>query len=152
MIWQAKFHARENLATALGRLLVNSPQTRELVENADILMPVPMSPFRTLTRGYNHSESIARVVSRECNISMNLNWRRRHRKPQHRLKRHERLKHLHGTFRAPKNVQGKRVLVVDDVVTTGATFHESARSLYAAGATQVDCIACAYADWSYVES
>lgn len=112
----------------------------------DVVVPVPLHPTRYLTRGYNQAERIARPLARllgkPCRLLL-----RRHRvtRPQARLRRQKREKNLEGVFRRRRGrrIDRQKVLLVDDVVTTGATLRAAAKALRKAGSGPVIAVAIA---------
>lgn len=112
----------------------------------DFVTAVPVSRRRRKTRGYNQSELIARRAAdllalpyRESLVKTADN------REQHRLAKQERHRNVQGVYSAAQKgvVQGARILLVDDIVTTGATLGECAKVLYLAGAQSVCCAAIA---------
>jgi len=116
----------------------------------DLVVPVPMHPLRETWRGTNHSEEIAAEIARLINVPMDpLAVRRRRRTPQ-QSRRHGvqlRLKNVENSFDVPDfdEVRAKRILLVDDVMTTGATVATCARALKDAGAAEVHVLTVARA-------
>lgn len=139
-----KYRGKVVLAAALGRLLRQAwPCTPEV----DVLMPVPLHPSRLRAREYNQALLLADEANRDLCIPLvydNL-VRVRATPPQTELSRTERLANLRRSFavRRPEDVAGKRVLLVDDVMTTGTTFNECAKALRKAGAADVYAVALA---------
>ena len=109
--------------------------------SADVVVPVPLHPDRRRERGYNQAESIARPLAKKLGIRVDtrLLMRTKPRPPQLLLSRSERWKSVHGTYATTEGakVDKLRVLLVDDVMTTGATLDACARSLKKAGASRV---------------
>lgn len=118
-------------------------------QNIDILSWVPVSRLRKLKRGYDQSELLARAIAKEldCDIIPVLK-KIRHTPPQSGIRdaAHRRA-NVRGSYRAktPSILAGKRILLIDDVVTTGATGSECARVLLTAGAEEVYLAAVAAA-------
>jgi ComF family protein len=110
-------------------------------------MPVPLHTRRLRERGFNQSLLLARQVSRKRSIPLNFTalWRSRQTQPQTQLSGPERQKNVRGAFevRNAEAVAGKRVLLIDDVFTTGATVQECAKALLDAGAERVDVLTLA---------
>lgn len=106
----------------------------------DIVVPVPLHVRRRRERGYNQAALLARGLARRLDVPMrNPLWRIRATSTQTRLSATQREANMRGAFTVfrPKSIQGKRILLVDDVMTTGATVNECARTLKKAGAKAV---------------
>lgn len=118
------------------------------MERCDALAPVPLHPRRLLVRGFNQSRELARLISSRHGLPI---WDRallrvRRTTPQMRLAREERAHNIRGAFAAGAGeVSGAALLLVDDIMTTGATLEECARTLLAAGARRVDALVLARA-------
>lgn len=115
----------------------------------DVLVPVPLHPTRYRERGYNQAELIASVISQTLAIPLlpqNL-LRCRHTQNQARIGRKERWTNIQGAFtiRHSKKFLNRRVLLIDDLLTTGATASEAARVLKETGAARVDVVTVAIA-------
>ncbi|MBQ2668753.1 MAG: ComF family protein [Clostridia bacterium] len=109
----------------------------------DCIVPVPISRERMRERGYNQSALLAEALSKETGIPCRLLLEKTvHNQTQHRLSAKEREKNVRGVYRA-EDCTGLRILLVDDIVTTGATVRECSRTLYAAGAAHIDVVCCA---------
>ncbi len=123
---------------ALATLLAQALSTR-LVGDADLIIPMPLAPQRLLSRGFNQALEIARVVSRVTGVPLAANACRRVRDsaPQASLPWRERAQNIRGAFVCDADLHGRRVAVIDDVMTTGATLNELARNLRRAGALEV---------------
>jgi ComF family protein len=139
-----KYRGKVVLAGALGALL---RRARLPLPDADILMPVPLHPSRLRAREYNQSLLLADELNRDLRLPLvydNL-VRLRATPPQTELSRTARLKNLRRCFavRRPADVDGRRVLLVDDVMTTGTTVNECARALRKVGAADVYVVALA---------
>jgi ComF family protein len=106
----------------------------------DLIMPLPLHPRRLAERGFNQAAEIARVLSRLCDLRMNTQFARRVRNtaPQTALPWRERATNMRGAFACDPGVAGLRIAVVDDVMTTGATLDEFARTLKQSGAARVE--------------
>lgn len=105
----------------------------------DLLVPVPLYRSRQRARGFNQAEYLARRVSAGTGIPVDaaLVIKERRTRSQKRLSRKQRQKNLAGAFAAAGRVDGKRILVIDDVYTTGSTVDAMARCLKNSGASQV---------------
>lgn len=112
----------------------------------DLILPIPLHPRRQRRRGYNQSELLARPLARErfIDFSAAALRRTRHTVPQVGLGPAERADNVRGAFAADAAlVRGRHILLVDDVLTTGATMSSAAEALLAAGARTVSayCLA-----------
>ena len=106
----------------------------------DLLIPMPLHPERLRERGFNQSGEIARRISNNKGLALDTNSlvRSRATSPQAELPMKERARNVRGAFECRNNLSGKRVLLIDDVMTTGATLREAARIVKLHGATQVE--------------
>ena len=128
-----KFRRLEYLGDNLGHRLAEAFEDSLL--EVDTVVPVPLHWRRRFARGYNQSEVIARSMARAAGLPLLHALRRvRPTPPQSRLPRDERQRNLRDAFRCRRRLEGRRVVLVDDVVTTGATVSEAARCLRRAGA------------------
>ena len=135
-----KYENQRQLAASLGRYLVAAlgdavwqPLT------LDAVVPVPLHAERLATRGYNQSELLAAHLCHATGLPLESGWLERHRdtRPQVGLTRAERQVNVHDSFAAHAAVAGKRLLLIDDVYTTGATLRACAQAARVAGATTV---------------
>ena len=132
---------------ALARWMAQA--ARDLADNADLIVPVPLHRWRLFRRRYNQSallaQALARIVDRPAATGILV--RRRSTPSQGGLSRTGRIANVRGAFaiagQQAEGPRGRRVLLVDDVMTTGATLSECARVLRRAGAAQVDVVTLA---------
>lgn len=105
----------------------------------DLIIPMPLAPLRLRERGFNQALEIARVVSRASGVALAPAACRRVRDtaPQANLPWQDRAKNIRGAFVCDADLRGKRVAVIDDVLTSGATLNEISRNLRKAGAIQI---------------
>ncbi len=117
----------------------------ELLARADLLIPVPLSRWRLWRRRYNQSAELVRALSKATGLPAETQalQRVRHTPSQGRLNRTERRRNVKGAFIASATVKDKVVVLVDDVLTSGATVNECARALKAAGAKRIDVLSVA---------
>jgi len=121
----------------------------EVLHEADALIPVPLHWTRLFQRRFNQSAELARAISRQKKVAVidDALARVRATPPQVGLARDERAKNVHGAFSIEKTarskVKGKRIVLVDDVLTTGATANACARVLRRGGATRIDVLTLA---------
>jgi len=120
------------------------PLCLELVQEADLLAPVPLHPSRLRQRGFNQALLLAQAFP-GVSLERELLTRQRHTPPQAGLNPKERRNNVKGAFEVPRPglVKGKRILLIDDVFTTGATVKECAQVLRRAGAREVDVLTVA---------
>ncbi len=125
------------LARGLGSLLARHP---DLTPEYDALVPAPMHGRRLRERGFNQALELARPVAGALRAPLAPELLRRHKaaRPQTGLSRAERRANLRGVFAASEAVRDKRLLLVDDIATTGATLEQATRALLQAGAIFVD--------------
>ncbi len=118
----------------------------EILRDADLLIPVPLHWTRLFQRRFNQSAELARAISRQTKLPVldDVLVRVRATSPQVGLARDERAKNVHGAFAVEKNsrtkLKAKRIVLVDDVLTTGATANACARVLRRAGAARIDVL------------
>ncbi|HUO44795.1 MAG TPA: ComF family protein [Burkholderiales bacterium] len=134
LIRSYKYHGTLALAPLLARTLQTTAGG-----TADLLVPLPLSRQRLHERGFNQALEIARAVSGATGIPLSANSCRRIRDsaPQAALPWSERRKNIRGAFACGADLTGKRIAVIDDVLTTGATLDEIAKTLKRAGAAEV---------------
>jgi ComF family protein len=132
LVHSLKFRGELALAPLLAGLL--APRIGE--DAVDLIVPVPLSGARLRSRGYNQAMEIARHLGRAV-LEPALCERTHDARPQMELPYDERRRNVRGAFRCRRALIGARVAVVDDVMTTGATLDEMARTLKSAGATRV---------------
>jgi ComF family protein len=119
---------------------------RELLEQADMLIPVPLHWRRGWRRRYNQSGALAAVIGGHSGVKVTAEALRRVRPTQQQigLSRSERASNVQGAFKVAvdrqSEIQGRRVILVDDVLTSGATADACARALLRARAAQVDVL------------
>lgn len=141
--YQRQFHLRRLLGTWL---LAGFSDPRLEAEPVDAMVPVPLHPVRLRERGYNQAEALASVVSRHAGVPVTPCLQRvRYTLTQTRFDRVQRRRNLRGAFALRKNmgITGKRLLLIDDVLTTGSTLHECAAVLLDHGARSVRALTVA---------
>jgi ComF family protein len=145
-VWRLKYEGRSEIARALAPALSHAALPWQ--GSVDLVLPVPVTGARLRERGYNQSALLARGVARSLDLPFRPGWLRRVRAGPRQVgkARALRLSGVRGAFLASSSVQGRAVLVVDDVYTTGATLAEARRALEAAGAACVRGLVLALAD------
>ena len=109
----------------------------------DALIAVPLHWRKLWQRGFNQSQVLAVPLARRYNLELITIHRNKHTLAQQGLNRKQRLKNLNKAFVAPTAVIGKRVLIIDDVITTGTTINAIAKELLSTGASSVDALGIA---------
>ncbi len=144
-IHRFKFNRRKKLAEALGMLMVQYiGQTQALnLKEIDAIVPVPLCRKRMRERGFNQAELLARTINRYYEVPViPVLERVKETKPQFDLNRQARFKNMAGAFRVrePAMLADKRVLLLDDIYTTGATIAECSRALKWARAKRIEVL------------
>lgn len=144
IIHHFKYRKKTKLATMLGQGMASTIKSDFFLKTSEVIIPVPLFWWKTLKRGYNQADFLADVISQECSIDVApILKRTKNTKTQTRLNENLRRENVFNTFKLTDNgIRDKRVLLIDDVLTTGATMNECARILKEAGAKQVySCVA-----------
>lgn len=144
LIHRLKYSDRLDLALTLGRMMVQAGQS--LLAETDLIVPVPLHRTRLWRRRFNQAAALAEVIAAHSArpYSPFALERRKRTRQQVGLTKAQRADNLQGAFVVPVHrrplVEGRAILLVDDVLTTGATVNAAARALLRAGATRVDCL------------
>jgi len=144
LILAFKHGDRTDLAPTLGAWMTRSAGP-VILERCDIIIPVPLHWRRLGNRRYNQAALLAYEISKITGLKTrpNLLKRTRHTPPQGHLARMARQKNLQGAFEVTGDVEGKSILLIDDVLTTGATLLNCTRTLLQAGAKEVNALTLA---------
>ncbi len=136
LIQSLKYSRRLTSAEFFGTVLARIP----VPQRPDMILPVPLSAERLAQRGFNQAVEIARPLAHALGMPLCIDQVRRNRDtpPQTLLAWKERKKNIRHAFDCGIDLSGKTVLVIDDVMTTGATLDELARTLKARGAARVE--------------
>ncbi|MFK7967377.1 MAG: ComF family protein [Burkholderiaceae bacterium] len=146
LILSAKHHGQPQLMTSAAHTLAKKVRSKLPIPAwPDLVIPVPLNTARLRYRGFNQSALIARVLARQWQIQLSLDAliRLRNTQPQQSLARRERHRNLANAFACRSDLTGKRILLTDDVMTSGATIHWAAVALRAAGASSVTAVTLA---------
>lgn len=141
-IYALKFGGKIDAANYYGEILSQIISKKYRGIDFDVITEIPMTAISKRGRGYNQAELIAKVIGKKLNIPhQSLLKKRMFVKTQHNLSRDDRFFNIFGKFKIANGVtiRGKRVLLCDDIKTTGATLDEAARILRLAGAKEVWC-------------
>ena len=144
LVHALKYQDRTDLAPALGRWMARAGH--ELLEGADVLVPVPLHWRRGWSRRYNQSGALARVIGQQSGVKVAAEALRRVRATEQQigLSRAQRAENVQGAFKVATDrmadIQGRHVVLIDDVLTSGATSDACARALLRAKAAQVDVL------------
>ena len=144
LVHALKYQDRTDLAPAMGRWMARAGS--ELLDEADVLVPVPLHWRRAWRRRYNQSGALARVIERQTGVKLVPDALKRIRPTQQQigLSRPQRASNVQGAFKVEAAGQaliaGRRVILIDDVLTSGATVDACARALLRAKAATVDVL------------
>jgi ComF family protein len=142
LVHALKYQDRTDLAPTMGRWMARAG--RELLADADMLIPVPLHWRRAWQRRYNQSAALGRAIERQSGVRLRGDLLERVRATQQQvgLSRTQRASNVQGAFKVSPDrqpeVQGRRVILIDDVLTSGATLDACARALLRGKAAQVD--------------
>ena len=144
IIYQFKYHLVKDLGLYLQQILtdfLSQKINNHYLLDIDLIIPVPLSKKKFLSRGFNQSDILARGVSAKFGwvVLSDAVYRRHCLKSQVDLGYRERLKNVQGVFKVKERnlIRGKKILIIDDVLTTGSTVSELAKVLKQAGAREV---------------
>lgn len=143
-----KYDAKRRLAVPLGDYLLDYLQTAPFdTDRFDLIVPIPLHGSRQRERGFNQSALLARHIGRSLSLPIHETVLKRVRRSRSQvgLAREARARNIQGVFSAAANasLNGKTVLLLDDILTTLSTVNEAARELVDAGAKEVYCIGVA---------
>ena len=148
VIHRLKYHRAPAMRLPLARLMLPALEDARLAGSTWLLVPVPLHPRKQRERSYNQSVELALTLARLSGWPWHHALRRiRYTVSQAGLDREDRLRNLRGAFairpRAARFIEGRDVLLIDDVLTTGATAHECALTLKSHGARRVAVLTAA---------
>ncbi len=144
LVHRLKYGDRLELAQPLGLQMARAG--RELLAEADFLLPIPLHRGRLFWRRFNQANALAAVISKAAKVPLDpfLLKRTRATPSQVGLTKVQRAENMHGAFEVPDaekiKIEGRALLLIDDVLTSGATLNAAARVLLRAGAARVDAL------------
>ena len=142
-----KFYDKSYLYKMFCQIYIKDKNACEFIKNYDIIIPVPIHKKRMLKRGYNQSELIAKFLGEYFHIVVytDVLKKQKNAKQQSKLKKEQRISNIKSVYKV-ENVQkilGKKILILDDIYTTGATANECKKTLSLAGAKEVGILTIA---------
>lgn len=149
LVHEIKYHHGLYVVEELADLLEGCYRAHYGAETTDFIIPIPLHWNKRVHRGYNQSAILARRLGRRLGLPVAERFLRRRldTETQTHMSADERRTNMKGAFEVPARhadrVYGKRILLLDDVMTTGSTFGEAARALRAAGAGRIICLSLA---------
>ena len=149
LITHYKFGNAPGWSAALALLMRSAPWVEPALEQADVVLPMPLSVQRLRERGFNQSLELARQLA-PAKLRHDVLLRIRHTPPQSALPRAERLRNVQAAFAVEPKwaplVRGQRVVLIDDVMTSGASLYAAAQALRQAGAAHITGVVLARTD------
>jgi ComF family protein len=150
LIHQLKYKGRKEIGEAIGKLYGYDLRKSAAFKTVDLIIPVPLHPKKKKKRGYNQSEYFAVGLSKSLKTKMDAHslFRALESETQTRKSRFSRWKNVESVFqlRQPEKLTNKHILLVDDVITTGATLEACAQVLLAVPGVKVSVAAIAFAN------
>jgi ComF family protein len=142
LVHRLKYADHTELAGPMGRWMARAGA--ELLSEADALIPIPLHRYRLFMRRFNQAALLAKAIARHHTISVETDGliRRKRTRPQVGLSRAQRSANVQAAFEVKDSLKiyGKRLILIDDVLTSGATVEAAARTLLRAGARSVDVL------------
>ena len=146
-ILQYKFEDKAYIYKTFAKIVLKNKKVCGLLKKYDIIIPVPIHKKRKLQRGYNQTQLIAKEISKNIDIKLcnNVLVKNKNTIAQSKLNKNKRKQNIKGAFKAlnVQNIQGKSVLLFDDIYTTGSTANECSKILKEAGAKTVGVLTIA---------
>jgi ComF family protein len=145
MMVRYKYGNMMHLSHLFGQFLSDKLALSLALNQIDLIIPMPMHPQRLKERGFNQAHEIAKVITKQCSDKFDYKSVARIKltPPQASLPLKDRVKNIKGAFQVNTDklnlIQGKRIAIVDDVMTTGASLNELAKTLKKTGASHVEC-------------
>jgi ComF family protein len=137
MMLRYKYGNNLNLGGNFGEFLAEKINTEDCLKNIDLIIPMPMHPQRLKERGFNQALEIAKVLTK--NVREKLDYKSVERQTLTPPQASMPVKNIKGAFKVTGDLAGKKIAIVDDVMTTGASLNELAKTLKKADASHVEC-------------
>ncbi len=141
MLHSLKYHGRKDIAIMLGLMIGKKAVKSSFFKNIDIIVPIPLHNIKFSVRGYNQASQIAIGVSEAMHIPVreNIVIKHIHTTSQTKKGRVERVKNVYNSFslKNKASAEGRHILIIDDVLTTGATIEACANRLLEARGTKI---------------
>ena len=148
ILYDLKYHDHPEIGQVMGRMMACEFSEAGFFEGIDLIIPIPLARNRQHHRGYNQSRCLAEGISQVTNLPVNdkMVSRRKFKKSQTQMGRRERQENVDHVFELKDTtaLQDKHVLLVDDVVTTGATMTACARELQKAGNVKISLLSLGF--------
>jgi ComF family protein len=149
LIHNLKYRAQTNIGELLAKIYFQKLKDNKLYQNIEVIIPVPIHPKKRIERGYNQVDSFGETLSDLLHIPYEPNALKRkvYTKSQTTLNRQQRQKNYDGVFEINNqhNLVGKRVLLIDDVITTGATLEACFKEILKVPDVKIAVLAIAFA-------
>ncbi len=143
LVQEFKFKEQTGWATSMAHLMRSTPWVEPALESADVLIPMPLSRERLQERGFNQVLVLAQALCPE-KININILQRTQNTAPLSSMDRHQRQKSIEHAYvvdaAQAKQLLGKKTVLLDDVMTTGATLQSAAKALRNAGAAHITAL------------
>lgn len=144
MLQRYKYQQTLHIAKTFSRLMharFDSAHRSHRFDHFDRIIPMPLHPKRLAERGFNQSLEIAKLLAKALHIALDTAScsRIKFTPPQASLPLKSRVKNMRGAFSCQQDLSGQRIILLDDVMTTGASLHELASTVKSAGASHVEC-------------
>ena len=128
-----KFNKKSYLYKPLGVLMLKTISEKNINKDVDLILYIPSHRRKEAKRGYNQAELLATFIGKQLGIEVSHNnlIKVKHTLDQNKLNRFERLGNLHNSFKVKnrEEIRGKSILLIDDIITTGATMEECSKEL-----------------------
>ncbi len=140
-IIEYKFNEKTYMYSTLEKIILNDEKICSFLKKYDIIIPVPLYPKKKLERGYNQTELIAKKIAKDLQIKVDTKLLKKiiDTRKQSTLTKQERKSNVKDAFKlkSSKKIEGKKVILFDDIYTTGSTMNECSRIIKKSGAKEI---------------